>query len=88
MIQFKCSTVPGTLNHGVDFEVLWRSLASFSNSSHRYSANLELTTILNNLLENALRYTDRGGTVEISSSLSGNELLITLADTGIGIAEV
>jgi signal transduction histidine kinase len=46
----------------------------------------ELQTMLNNLVENALRYTETGGTVELSVSLSGpSEFQIIVSDNGIGI---
>lgn len=46
----------------------------------------ELQTLLNNLVENALRYTDSGGTVELSVAASGPaEFQISVSDNGIGI---
>lgn len=44
-----------------------------------------LRTMLNNLLENALRYTDAGGKVEVYATLNNNEIRIKISDTGIGI---
>lgn len=40
-----------------------------------------------NLLDNAIKYTDRGGTVRLSISKHANEVHIKVSDTGIGIAE-
>ena len=46
----------------------------------------ELQTLLNNLVENALRYTDAGGAVELAVSTSTPaELQISVSDNGIGI---
>lgn len=42
--------------------------------------------ILNNLIENAVRYTPAGGTVTVSAEVSGQRLLVRVRDTGIGIA--
>src|SRR5947209_7905180 len=39
------------------------------------------------LLENAFKYTPDGGHVEVGSTLKGDRVIITVADTGIGIAE-
>jgi signal transduction histidine kinase len=44
-----------------------------------------LRTMLNNLLENALRYTDAGGKVDVAATLQNNGLRIVVSDTGIGI---
>lgn len=41
--------------------------------------------LLENLLDNAVRYAPRGGTVRISGSIEGDELAITVADGGPGI---
>lgn len=43
--------------------------------------------ILNNLLSNALKFTAEGGSVRVTVDKKGNDLLITVADTGIGIPE-
>jgi signal transduction histidine kinase len=40
-----------------------------------------------NLLDNALKYTPRGGKVTISASREGKETTVCFADTGVGIAE-
>lgn len=46
-----------------------------------------LTTVFNNLITNAIRYTEKSGTVEISAIAIGDDVKITVADTGIGIPE-
>jgi signal transduction histidine kinase/ActR/RegA family two-component response regulator len=38
-----------------------------------------------NLLNNAVKYTDRGGRISVSASLHAGEAVVTLTDTGIGI---
>jgi signal transduction histidine kinase len=44
-----------------------------------------LERVLRNLIENALRYTDAGGTVTVTSTPGANGALVEVADTGIGI---
>jgi PAS domain S-box-containing protein len=41
---------------------------------------------LSNLLDNALVYTDRGGTITVSAAQVGDRVAFTVADTGVGIA--
>ena len=41
--------------------------------------------VIGNLLGNAIKYTDPGGTVTIKISDRGNEILVSVKDTGIGI---
>jgi two-component system, chemotaxis family, CheB/CheR fusion protein len=43
--------------------------------------------VIRNLLVNAIKYTDTGGTVTIKISDRGNEILVSVKDTGIGISE-
>ena len=45
-----------------------------------------LAQILDNLLSNALRYTDAGGRVAVGLSVRDGEAVLQVADTGIGIA--
>ena len=46
-----------------------------------------LQQVLANLLSNALRYTDDGGSVTVRVFRSGGEAVVEVEDTGIGIAE-
>jgi PAS domain S-box-containing protein len=41
--------------------------------------------VIRNLLDNAIKYTDEGGTVTVKLSDRGNEILLSFIDTGIGI---
>ena len=41
--------------------------------------------IVNNLVSNAVRYTDRGGRVEVEVKREGADLVILVSDTGVGI---
>ena len=41
--------------------------------------------ILQNLLDNAVRYTPSGGSIRVKAGVEGSELLLSVSDTGIGI---
>lgn len=45
----------------------------------------QISWVITNIVNNALRYTDSGGTVTISASTNQREILISIADTGRGI---
>jgi two-component system phosphate regulon sensor histidine kinase PhoR len=47
----------------------------------------QLGEVLQNLLDNALQYTPRGGEIEVSACANGSSVTFTVADTGIGIPE-
>jgi two-component system phosphate regulon sensor histidine kinase PhoR len=47
--------------------------------------SMELQTAVRNLLTNAVRYTPEGGEIEVNWSQHGNEGLISVRDSGIGI---
>jgi signal transduction histidine kinase len=44
-----------------------------------------LIQVLTNLLGNSLKYTERGGAVTVSATSNGDEVLLTVRDTGSGI---
>lgn len=45
----------------------------------------ELRWVLNNLISNAVRHTDGGGSVELTLGLEGEDLVMAVTDTGHGI---
>ncbi|HUF52856.1 MAG TPA: ATP-binding protein [Dehalococcoidia bacterium] len=46
-----------------------------------------LESILTNLVSNAIRYTETGGSVTVSARQEGDEVVVEVIDTGIGISE-
>lgn len=46
----------------------------------------QLTEIFENLIDNAIKYNNKGGSVDIELSSLGDEAVVALKDTGIGIA--
>lgn len=46
---------------------------------------VRLRQVLANLLDNAVKYTPGGGRVDVRASTSGDEVLVSVEDTGIGI---
>jgi CheY-like chemotaxis protein len=51
-----------------------------------YADPTRLTQVVSNLLNNAAKYTPRGGHIELAASVEGDEVLVTVSDNGIGIA--
>jgi signal transduction histidine kinase len=47
---------------------------------------IQLTRVFANLIENAIHYTPKEGKVEVQTSLTGQQLYVSVKDTGIGIA--
>ena len=47
---------------------------------------VRITQILENLLTNAIKYTDQGGRIELTVEPEGSDAVLSLSDDGIGIA--
>ncbi len=52
-----------------------------------YADRLRMKQILYNLLSNSIRFTGRGGTVDVAFERGRDRLLCTVTDTGVGIPE-
>jgi PAS domain S-box-containing protein len=46
----------------------------------------QLGWVISNLVNNALKYSSKGGLIEISTVLSGNKIIVKVSDTGKGIS--
>ncbi len=57
-----------------------------SKPSHVIGDREELVQVLQNLIQNAIKYGREGGKVEIGHRLAGQRLVLTVKDDGIGIA--
>ena len=44
-----------------------------------------LSQVMLNLLNNAAKYTERGGRIDLRADLQGSDIVVSVADTGIGI---
>ena len=51
-----------------------------------YGDVVRLAQVVGNLLNNAARYTDRGGCITLRTALAGEQAMVRIRDTGIGIA--
>jgi two-component system sensor histidine kinase EvgS len=51
-----------------------------------YADSLRLKQILYNLLSNAIKFTPRGGSIWLHAEDVGEQLLLTVSDTGVGIS--
>ncbi len=51
-----------------------------------YQDQAKIQQIFNNLLSNAIKFTPEGGRITCSAAQEGNELVVQVADTGVGIA--
>jgi signal transduction histidine kinase len=47
----------------------------------------DLALLVRNLIDNAIRYTRPGGTVEVALCTDGGDIVLTVGDTGIGIPQ-
>jgi signal transduction histidine kinase len=67
-------------------EIAFRVVRGGDLPSHVLWDEDRINEVLGNLLSNAFKFTDRGGSVELGVEGSDNEVCITVRDTGVGIA--
>lgn len=67
-------------------EINFRVVRSGDLPAHVLWDEDRINEVLGNLLSNAFKFTDRGGTVELRVEGSENEVSIAVRDTGVGIA--
>lgn len=46
-----------------------------------------LSTVLRNLVNNAIKFTNHGGTITISTAPEGNHVALSITDTGVGMSD-
>ena len=56
-----------------------------ADSCEMFADNAKLTQVIYNLMDNALKYTQEGGTIRIRLVRSGRDAILTVADNGPGI---
>ena len=47
----------------------------------------QLVSVISNLVDNAIKYSEAGGVVRVEGMIQGDEVVVTVTDHGIGIAE-
>ena len=65
-----------------------KSITIFEKLPHNvpvYADKAMISTILRNLISNAIKFTNLGGKVVISAKQKQNDLIVTISDDGIGI---
>jgi len=58
------------------------SKASLPVKLHKHSIN----TVVRNLLSNAIKFTPEGGTITLNAQQNKNEVMVSIADTGVGMS--
>lgn len=59
--------------------------ANLSQQMYILGDSVQLTRIFRNLIDNALQYTPKGGTVEVQTTRSDQQVYVKVKDTGIGM---
>lgn len=63
------------------------TLSLKANETKVKADSFHLINVISNLLDNAIKYSSEKATIEISTKNSGNNLLISIKDNGIGISK-
>lgn len=76
----------------LDFETVWeqKNIDIVTNISENVYIDADeelLTLVWNNLFSNALKFTPEGGVVSVSLKQDGNNVIVSVTDTGCGISQ-
>ena len=71
---------------GKDIALQWKRFGKAARYTVR-GDETQLASMFTNLVDNAVKYTPPGGRVEVTGGTEGDEIIISIADTGIGIPE-
>ncbi|MDQ3863844.1 MAG: ATP-binding protein, partial [Actinomycetota bacterium] len=69
-----------------DITLQWKRSGKAAQYTVRGDETL-LASMFTNLVENAVKYTQPGGRVEVTGGFEGSEIVIRVSDTGMGIPE-
>lgn len=78
--------VVGTNQHAAKRKGLGLSLTGSAELLVRGDRS-QLISVFSNLVDNAIKYSEIGGIVNVSSTIKGDEIMVSVTDHGIGIAE-
>jgi two-component system sensor histidine kinase SenX3 len=78
--------VVGTNQHAAKRQGLGLSLTGSAELLVRGNRS-QLVSVFSNLVDNAIKYSEIAGVVNVSSTIKGDEIMVSVTDHGIGIAE-
>jgi len=81
-----CKQVIDIFKYKAEEKGIFLNFKAFDNNVNVYGDPYLLEQLVNNLVDNALKYTDRGG-VSVSVKLEKDDVVLEVEDTGIGIPE-
>ena len=84
---FELSEVVETAFQRENTTVNQREMSLIQNDSAKiYGDKTTILQMIRIFLDNAIKYTHEGGSIRLSSIINGDRVLVSIADTGIGIA--
>lgn len=63
------------------------NIACFEDDLAIFGDELRLTQVFSNLLDNAVKFTDRGGSVRVAVQRAADDAVVSILDSGIGIPQ-
>ena len=88
-VEFELNSVADSVTNFLKQQAHTKDITIKNNVPHRLFVFADINminTVIRNLVSNAIKFTDTYGSVSVNAHTSGNEVIVSVVDTGVGIS--
>ncbi len=88
-VEFELNSVADSVTSFLQQQAKTKDISIKNNVPHRLYVQADInmvTTIIRNLVSNAIKFTNTYGSINVNAHTSNNEVIVSVVDTGVGIS--